>query len=127
VGALATQANSYVPSITHWQGAVAMSAEMECSKCDRPATRQAYFLGRWVLLCRYHIGAFYDLPQRPVDQQQPTCMATIDGHSCSRRAVVRSTFPALGHPELGGLLRCRQHANQLKRDWLDSYSEGPVA
>jgi hypothetical protein len=75
VGALATQANSYVPSITHWQGALAMSAEMECSKCDRPATRQAYFLGRWVALCRYHIGAFYDLPQRPAapdweDEQQ---------------------------------------------------------
>ena len=38
---------------------------MKCSKCDRPATRQAFFLDRWRAFCRYHIGAYYDLPQRP--------------------------------------------------------------
>lgn len=30
-------------------------------RCGRPATWEAFFLGAWLPLCRYHVGAYYDL------------------------------------------------------------------
>jgi hypothetical protein len=49
-----------------------------CSKCHRPATKQAFFLGRWVALCRYHIGAYYDLPQRPAVAARQTVLQRFE-------------------------------------------------
>ena len=37
---------------------------MKCQKCPRPATRLVRYLSKWRPMCRYHVGAYYDLPQR---------------------------------------------------------------
>ncbi len=69
--------------------------------------------------------AFYQLHER-IERSAPQCMATMRGQSCSRPAVVRVLHGGVRHQELGGMLRCRQHAQSLLRAWPDSYSEQPI-
>jgi hypothetical protein len=33
-------------------------------QCSRPATNEAWFLGKWTPLCQYHRAQYSDLPMR---------------------------------------------------------------
>ena len=40
-------------------------------RCHRTPTWEAWFLGAWRPLCRYHVGSYYDLPRHRLEGARP--------------------------------------------------------